>query len=59
MFINKEMDRCGAYSEILLGHKKEWNNASCSNVDAVEDGHTELSQKEKDGYHTTSPTRRL
>lgn len=37
MFIDKEMDKdvVQTDSEILLGHKKEWNNAICSNVDAL------------------------
>ena len=28
------------YNGILLGHKKEWNNAICSNVDEPRDSHT-------------------
>ena len=26
-------DAVHMYNEILLGHKKEWNNAICSNMD--------------------------
>ena len=37
---------------ILLSHKKEWNNAICSNMDATRDYHTKWSQKEK--YHMIS-----
>ena len=36
MSINRGMDKEDAvhmYNEILLGHKKEWNNAICSNMD--------------------------
>ena len=28
------------YNGILLGHKKEWNNAICSNMDGPRDYHT-------------------
>ena len=28
------------YNGILLGHKKEWNNAICSNMDEPRDYHT-------------------
>ena len=28
------------YNGILLHHKKEWNNAICSNMDATRDYHT-------------------
>ena len=35
------------YSGILLGHKKEWNDATCGNMDEPRDCHTEgsLSQR--------------
>ena len=32
---------------ILLSHKKEQNNAICSNMDATRDSHTELSKSER------------
>ena len=45
--------RCGTYihNGILLSHKKEWNNAICSNMDGPRDDHTEWSKSEKDKYH--------
>ena len=43
------------YNGILLSHKKEWNNATCSNMDGLRDYHTsEVSQTEKDKYHMIS-----
>ena len=33
---------------ISLSHKKEWNNAICSNMDGSRDCHTEWSQTEKE-----------
>ena len=39
------------YNTILLGHKKEQNNAICSNVGGPRDDHTsEVSQTENDKY---------
>ena len=39
------------YNGILLSHKKERNNATCSNIDGTRDSHTsKLSQKEKDKF---------
>ena len=40
------------YNGILLSHKKEWNNAICSNMDGPRDYHTTWSKLEKDKYHT-------
>ena len=37
-----------------LNHKKEWNNAICSNVDGLTDYHTKWSNSEKGKYHMTS-----
>ena len=43
------------YSRILLGHKKEWNNAICSKwMDLVIIILSEVSQKERDKYHVIS-----
>ena len=42
------------YNGILLSHKKEWNNAICSNMDGPRDYHTKWSKSEKDKYHKTS-----
>ena len=36
------------YNGILLSHKKEWNNAICSNMDANRDYHTKWSQSERE-----------
>ena len=38
------------YNGILLSHKKEWNNAICSNMDGPRDHHTKWSQTEKNKY---------
>ena len=35
------------YNGILLSHKKEWNNAICSNMDATRDYHTNWSKSER------------
>ena len=35
---------------ILLSHKKEWNNAICSNLGGPGDYHTKWSKPEKDKY---------
>ena len=34
------------YNGILLSHKKEWNNAICSNMDATREYHTKWSKSE-------------
>ena len=39
------------YNGILLSHKKEWNNAICSNMDGPRDYPTKWSKSEKDKYH--------
>ena len=36
------------WDEILLSHKKRWNNVICSNMDATRDDHTKWSKLEKD-----------
>ena len=56
MSIDRWMDKGGMvdiYNGILLTHKKEGNNAICSNVDGPGDCHTKWSQSEKDKYHMT------
>ena len=45
-WINKE-DVVYAYNGILLGHKKEWNNAICSNMDEPRDYHTKWSKSDR------------
>ena len=42
------------YNGILLSHKKEWNNAICSNMDGPRDYHTKWSKPAKDKYHMIS-----
>ena len=42
------------HNGILLSHKKEWNNAICSNVDGPRDYHTNFSKSDKDKYHMIS-----
>ena len=32
------------YSEVLLSHEKEWNNAICNNIDRPRDSHIEWSK---------------
>ena len=42
---------------ILLSHKKEWNNAICSNTSGPRDYIlSEINQKEEDKYHVISLT---
>ena len=36
------------YNGILLSHKKEWNNAICSNMDGSRDYHTKWSQSDRE-----------
>ena len=33
-------DMVGVYKGILFSHRKEWNNAICSNMDGLRDYHT-------------------
>ena len=42
------------YNGILLTHKKEWNNAICSNMDGPRDNHTKWSKSDKEKYHMIS-----
>ena len=37
------------YNEILLSHKKEWNNVICSNMDGSRDCHAEWSKSDREG----------
>ena len=41
------------YNGILLSHKKERNNAICSNMDGPRDYHIEWSKSDKDKYDIT------
>ena len=47
------------YNGILLSHKKEWNNAICSNMDGPRDYHTKWSKPDKDKCHMISLTYRI
>ena len=43
------------YNGIVLSHKKEWNNAICSNMDGPRDYHTKESQSDRERqiwYHS-------
>ena len=54
MSIDRDMERrydvCipynGIYNGILLSHKKEWNDAICSNIDGSRDYQTKWSQRQ-------------
>ena len=51
MSIDRWMDKedvVHIYNGILLSHKKEWNNAICSNIDATRDYHTKWSKSERE-----------
>ena len=41
---NRWMDKdvVQIYNRILFGHKKEWNNAICSNMEVPRDYHTKV-----------------
>jgi len=49
--MNKE-DMVHIYNGILLSHKKEWNNAICSNLDGSRDYYTKWSQRQISYYIT-------
>ena len=36
------------YNGILLSHKKEWNNAVCTNMDVTRDYHTKWRKSERE-----------
>ena len=49
MVIDRWMDKedvVYACNGIMLSHKKEWNNAICSNMDATRDYHTKWNKSE-------------
>ena len=52
--MNKEDVVC-IYNGKLLSHRKEWNNAICSNMDGPRNYHTKLSKldRERQIYHIT------
>ena len=43
-----------SHTGILLSHKKELNNAICSNMDGPRDSHTKWNKSEEDKYHMVS-----
>ena len=51
MSIDRGMDKedvVHIYNGILFSHKKEWNNAICSNMDGPRDGHTKWSKSDRE-----------
>ena len=52
MTINRGMDKeevvHSKYDGILLNHKKEWNNATCSNIDGPGDDHTKRGKSDRE-----------
>ena len=44
------------HNGILLSHKKEWNNAFCSNMVGPRDYHIKWGKPDKDKYHMLSLT---
>ena len=47
-------DVCVMPSGMLIDHKKEWNNATGSNMDRSRDYHSKWSKSEKDKSHMIS-----
>ena len=45
--VDKE-DVVHIYNGILLSHKKEWNNAICSNMDGPRDCYTEWNKSDRE-----------
>ena len=56
VFIGRWMDEdiIHIYNWILLSHKKEWNNAICSNMNGPKDCHIEWRKSEKEKYRMIS-----
>ena len=53
--VDRRRDEDVVYTYMIENHKKEWNNAICSNMDEPEIVIlNEVSQKEKDKYHMRS-----
>ena len=51
MSIDSKMDKGDVvpiYNGILFSHKKEWNNAICSNMNGPRDYHTEWSKSDRE-----------
>ena len=47
------------YDGMLLSHKKEWNNAICSNMDGPRDDPIKWIKSDKNKYHITALTCRI
>ena len=43
-----DKDVAHIYNGILLSHKKEWNNAICSNMDGPRDNHANWSKSDRE-----------
>ena len=43
------------YNGILFSHKKQQNNAICSNMYGPRNGHTEWNKSDKDKYYVILP----
>ena len=55
MSVDRRMDEDMVDTYMIENHKKEWNNAICSNMDELEIVIlNEVSQKEKNKYHMIS-----
>ena len=53
MTIDRQMDKedvVHIYNGILLSHKKEWNNAICSNMVGTRDCHTEWNKSDRERH---------
>ena len=50
--MNEKENVAHIYNGLLLSHKKEWNNAICSDMDGPGDCHTEWRESDKDKYIT-------
>ena len=51
MSIDRGMDKedvVHIYNGVVLSHKKEWNNAICSNMDRPRDYHTKCRKSERE-----------
>ena len=45
------MDKVNVHNGILLSHTKEWNNATCGNMDGPRDYRSKWSKPDKDKNH--------
>ena len=47
-------DAVHIFNGLLLSHKKEWNNAICSNIDGPRSYHTDWNKLGREKYHMLS-----